>query len=100
MTNIGTLSGVGKLWDGSKDLGPVDYEIQVLETGTARRGEGTLHSARYGLWDGFQAGKSLMLMVRSGEQLSLTVKSLIPEGVEISATGPIPAPMKGLESDD
>jgi hypothetical protein len=100
MTHLGTLSGVGKLWDGNKDLGPIDYEIQVFRTGGSKHGEGTLRSARYGLWDGFQAGKSLMLMLRSGEQVSLTIKSLGPEGADILATGPIPDPIKGHDFTD
>jgi len=100
MTQLGTLSGVGKLWDGSKDLGPVDYEIQLFKTGGSKRGEGTIRSARYGLWDGFKAGKSLMLMLRSGEQVSVTITSLADEGVDISATGPFPDPIKEPDFDD
>jgi hypothetical protein len=93
MTNLGTLSGLGKLWDGNRDLGPVDYEIQVFGTGGSKRGEGTLRSARHGLCDGFQAGKPLMLMLRSGEQVSITVERARTEGVDISATGPMPDPV-------
>src|SRR4051794_38436546 len=99
MTHVGTLSGVGKLWDENRDLGPVDYEIQVFRTGGSKRGEGTRRSARYGLWDSFQAGKPLMLMLRSGEQVSITIKSPGNEGAEILATGPIPDP-KEYDSDD
>lgn len=93
MTHLGTLSGLGKLWDGNRDLGPVDYEIQVFGGDGSKRGEGTLRSARYGLWDNFQAGKALMIMLRSGEQLSVTVKSRFDEGVDVLATGPIPDPI-------
>jgi hypothetical protein len=100
MTHLGTLSGLGKLWDGTKDLGPVDYEIQVFRTGGLKQGEGTLRSARYGLWDGFQAGKPLMLMLRSGEQVSIIIKGPGNEGVDIVATEPIPDPFKGYDSDD
>ena len=100
MTHIGTLSSVGKLWDGNRDLGPVDYEIQVFQTGGSKRGEGTLRSARYGLLDSFQPGKSLMLMLRSGEQVSLTIKSLGPESADISVTGPIPDPITADDTDD
>ena len=100
MAHVGTLSSVGKLWDGNRDLGPVDYEIQVFSTGGSKRGEGILRSARYGLWDGFKAGKSLMLMLRSGEQLSITIKSLGDEGAEILATGPIPDPINGPDFED
>ena len=100
MTHIGTLSSVGKLWDGNKDLGPVDYELQIFATGGVKRVEGTLRSARYGLWDNFAAGKSLMLMLRSGEQVSVTIKNLGPEGAEISATGPIPDPIEAQDFDD
>ena len=100
MTHLGTLTSVGKLWDGNRDLGPVDYEIQVFRTGGSNRGEGILRSARYGLWDNFQAGKALMLMLRSGEQVSITIKSLGHEGVDISVTGPIPDPIKEDDSAD
>ena len=100
MTHLGTLSAQGKLWDGNKDLGPVDYEIQVFRTGGSNRGEGVLRSSRYGLLDKFQAGKSLMLMLRSGEQVSITIKSLGHEGVDILATGPIPDPIKAEDFDD
>ena len=100
MTHLGTLSSVGKLWDGNKDLGPADYEIQVFRTGGSKRGEGIVRSVRYGLLDSFQAGKTLMLMLRSGEQVSVTVKSLGPEGADISVTGPIPDPMKEEDFDD
>ena len=93
MTHHVTLSGLGKLWDGNRDLGPVDYEIQVFGTGGSKRGEGTLRSALHGLWDSFQAGKPLMLMLRSGEQVSVTVERVRTEGVDISATGPIPDPV-------
>ena len=92
MTHLGTLSGLGKLWDGNRDLGPVDYEIQVFRTGGSKRGDGTLRSARAGLWDNFQAGKSLMLMLKSGEQLSITIKSSGHEGADILAIEPIPDP--------
>lgn len=100
MTHLGTLSGLGKLWDGNRDLGPVDYEIQVFGSGGSKRGEGTLRSARYGLWENFQAGKSLMIMLRSGEQVSLTIKSRFDEGVDVLATGPIPDPINRLDTDD
>jgi hypothetical protein len=100
MTHLGTLSGLGKLWDGNRDLGPVNYEIQVFRSGGLKRGEGTLRSARYGLWDSFQAGKPLMLMLRSGEQVSITIKSLGNEGADILATAPIPDPLKADDSDD
>jgi hypothetical protein len=100
MTHLGTLSGLGKLWDGNRDLGPVDYEIQVFRTAGSKRGEGTIRSARYGLWDGFHAGKPLMLMLRSGEQVSITIKSLRNEGADILATEPIPDPIKGHDFDD
>ena len=100
MTHLGTLSAIGKLWDGNRDLGPVDYEIQVFATGGSKRGEGTLRSVRYGLLDNFQAGKSLMLMLRSGEQVSVTIKSFGKEGADISVTGPIPDPIKGFDSAD
>ena len=92
MTHLGTLSGLGKLWDGNKDLGPIDYEIEVYRTGESKRGEGTLRSSRYKLLDNFQAGKELMLMLRSGEQVSITVKSPSHDGVDIVATEPIPDP--------
>jgi hypothetical protein len=88
-----TLSGLGKLWDGNKDLGPVDYEIQVFQTGGSKRGEGTLQYPRYGLGDGFKAGKPLMLMLRSGEQVAITIKSPGNEGADILVTGPIPDPV-------
>jgi hypothetical protein len=100
MTHLGTLSGLGKLWDGNRDLGPVDYEIEVFRTGGSKRGEGTLRSARPGLWDSFHAGKPLMLMLRSGEQVSITIKSPGNEGADISATGPIPDPKREDDSDD
>ena len=100
MTHLGTLSGLGKLWDGNRDLGPVNYEIQVFRTGGSKRGEGTLRSARYGLWESFQTGKLLMLMLRSGEQVSITVKSPGNEGADILVTGPIPDPIKEHDSAD
>jgi len=100
MTHLGTLSGLGKLWDGNKDLGPVDYEIQVFRTDGSKRGEGSLRSARSGLWDRFQAGKPLMLMLRSGEQVSITIKSPGIEGADILATEPIPDPKKEDDFDD
>ena len=93
MTRIGTLSGLGKLWDGNKDLGPVGYEIHVFREGELKRGEGTLRWDGYGPWDSFQAGRALMLMVRSGEQVSITIKSPRKEGADILATGPIPDPI-------
>lgn len=93
MTNIGTLSGLGKLWDGNRDLGPVDYDIQVFEDRELKRGEGTLRWAGHGAWDSFHAGKPLMLMLKTGEQVSLTIKSIGNEGADILATGPIPNPI-------
>ena len=100
MTHLGTLSSVGKLWDGNRDLGPVDYEIQVFRTGGSKRGEGVLRSARYGLLDGFPVGKSLVLMLRSGEQVSLTVTGLGDKSADISVTGPLPDPIKEQDFDD
>lgn len=99
MTNIGTLSGVGKLWDGNKDLGPVHYAIEVFKDGELKRGEGTLRWAGDGPWDSFQAGKPLMLMLKTGEQVSLTIKSPRNEGADILAAGPIPNPVD-LFADD
>ena len=99
MTNIGTLSGLGKFWDGNTDLGPVRYEIRVFEEGGLKRGEGTLRWAGYGPWDSFQAGKSLMLMVKTGEQVSFTIKSPRKEGADILTTGPIPDPIDWLAED-
>lgn len=93
MAQIGTLSGLGKLWDGSKDLGPVHYEIRVFKDGGEKRGEGALRWNGYGPWDKFQAGKALMLMVRSGEQVALTIKNPGKEGADILASGPIPDPI-------
>lgn len=99
MANIGTLSGLGKLWDGNHDLGPVDYEIQVFEDGAVRRGEGNLRWAGDGPWDRFHAGKPLMLMLKTGEQVSLTIKNTGKEGADILATGPMPKPVD-LFADD
>jgi hypothetical protein len=96
MTNIGTLSGLGKLWDGNKDLGPVRYEIHVFEAGGVRRGEGTLRWTGDRPWDSFQAGKLLMIMLKTGEQVSLSIKSPGNEGANILATGPIPNPVDWL----
>ena len=100
MTHLGTLSGLGKLWDGNRDLGPIDYEIQVFRDGESKRGEGALRSDRYGLLDGFKAGKPLMLMLRSGEQVSITIKSPGSGHADILATEPIPDPPKDFDSDD
>ena len=99
MTNIGTLSGLGKLWDGNKDLGPVRYAIQVFEDGERKRGEGTLQWTGHGPWDSFLAGKSLMLMLKTGEQVSLTITSPRSEGADILATGPIPNPIDWFADD-
>lgn len=99
MTTIGTLSGLGKLWDGNKDLGPVHYEIQVFKDRELKHGEGSLRWAGDGPWDAFRAGKDLMLMLKTGEQVSLTIKNLRDEGAEILATAPIPDPVD-LFADD
>jgi hypothetical protein len=99
MANVGTLSGLGKFWDGNQDLGPVRYEIHILEDGGLRRGEGTLRWAGFGPWDSYLAGKSLMLMVKTGEQVSITIKALRKEGADILATGPIPDPVDWLAED-
>lgn len=93
MTEIGTLSGLGKLWDGNKDLGPIPYVIRVFEDGGLRRGEGTLRWAGYGPWDKFQAGKALALMLKTGEQISITIKTARNEGADIVADGPLPKPI-------
>ena len=100
MTHLFTLAGLGKLWDGNRDLGPVDYELEVSQVGDSKRGEGTLRSSRYGLWDGFLAGTPLMLMLRSGEQVSLTIKSLGTDGPDVLVTGPIPDPINPMEEDE
>lgn len=99
MTNIGTLSGLGKLWDGNKDLGPVHYAIQVFEDGELRRGEGTLRWVGHGPWDGFEAGKPLMLMLKTGEQVSLAIKRPGTGGADILATGPMPNPVDWFADD-
>lgn len=93
MTHLGTLSGIGKLWDGNKDLGPVDYQIHVVRSDGLKRGEGTLQSAAIGLLDRFAVGHVLALMLRSGEQISVTIKKPGDYRVDISATGPIPDPV-------
>lgn len=100
MTQIGTLSGLGKFWDGNKDLGPVLYTIHVFENGGVKSGEGSLRWAGYGPWDSFEAGKSLMLMVKTGEQVSITIKSPRKEGADILATAPIPDPIDWLKPED
>ena len=100
MTHIGTLSGLGKLWDGNKDLGPVGYEIHVFRDGDLKHGEGALRWDGYGPWDSFQAGKRLMLMLRSGEQVSIKIKNPGNESAEILATGPIPDPIDRQDFDD
>lgn len=41
-----------------------------------------------------------MLMLRSGEQVDVTVKSPGSEGVDILATGPIPDPIREDNSAD
>ena len=41
-----------------------------------------------------------MLMLRSGEQVTVTIKNLDHEGAEISATGPIPDPIEAQDFDD
>ena len=100
MTQTGTLSGLGKLWDANKDLGPVGYTIHVFQDGGVKRGEGTLRWAGYGPWDSFQAGKALMLMVKTGEQVSITIKSPRKEGADILATAPIPDPIDWDNAED
>jgi len=100
MTHLGTLSAIGKLWDGNKDLGPIDYQIEVFRSGEQKHGEGTLSSDAAGLLDRFRAGKALMLMLRSGEQVSVTIKNPGDFRVDILVTGPIPDPMDFDESAD
>jgi len=100
MTSIGTLSGLGKFWDGNQDLGPVRYTIEVFRDGGIKRGEGTLRWAGYGPWDSYQAGKPLMLMVSTGEQVSITITSPRKEGADILATAPIPDPIDWLSGED
>jgi len=100
MTQIGTLTGLGKFWDGNQDLGPVRYEIHVFRNDGVKSGEGTLRWAGYGPWDSFQAGKSLMLMVKTGEQVNITIKSPRKEGADILATAPIPDPIDWLKDED
>ena len=99
MTTIGTLSGLGKLWDGNQDLGPVRYAIEVHEENGSKCGEGSLRWAGFGPWDNFQAGKALMLMVKTGEQVSLTITSPRKEGADILTNGPIPNPIDWLAED-
>jgi len=41
-----------------------------------------------------------MLMLKTGEQVSITIKSLGNEGADILATGPIPDPVNWYDSDD
>src|SRR5262245_12025814 len=100
MTHLGTLSAIGKLWDGNKDLGPVDYQIQVFRSGEVKRGEGTLQSDAIGLLDRFDVGQPLMLMLRSGEQVSVTIHNAGDFRVGISVTGPIPDPINEHDSTD
>jgi hypothetical protein len=100
MTHLGTLSAIGKLWDGNNDLGPVDYKIQVFQSGGLRRGEGTLQSDAVGLLDRFDAGQPLMLMLRSGEQVSVTIKNPGDFRADIVVTGPIPDPIQEHDSAD
>ena len=99
MTSIGTLAGLGKLWDENRDLGPVEYEIQVFKDGDLKRGEGNLRWDGRGPWDKFQAGKALMLMLKTGEQVSLTITRPGNEGAEVAATGPIPDPIDLFKED-
>ena len=94
MTHLGTLSAIGKLWDGNKDLGPIHYQIQVFRSGGQKRGEGTLQSDAIGLLDRFDAGQKLMLMLRSGEQVSVTIENPGDFRVDISVTGPLPDPIQ------
>ena len=100
MTQLGTLSGIGKLWDGNKDLGAVDYVIRVFRVDGLKHGEGMLQGNAHLLWDGFQAGQSLMLMLRSGEQVSLTIKSVGNDGADILTSGAIPDPVPEFDSTD
>ena len=101
MTHIGTLSAIGKLWDGNKDLGPVEYEIDVFRSGALKRGEGTLRcNAAIGLLGRFGAGQPLMLMLRSGEQVDVTIKKPGDFQAGISVTGPIPDPIREDDSAD
>jgi hypothetical protein len=100
MTHLGALSAIGKLWDGNKDLGPVDYQIQVFRSGGVKRGEGTLRCEAIGLLDRFDAGQKLMLMLRSGEQVSVTIKNPGDFRVDILVTGPIPDPIHEHDSAD
>jgi len=100
MTHLGTLWAIGKLWDGNKDLGPVEYQIQVFRSDELNRGEGALQCAASGLLDRFAAGQSLMLMLRSGEQVDVTIKNPGDFRVDISVTGPIPDPINLDESAD
>jgi hypothetical protein len=100
MTHLGILSAIGKLWDGNKDLGQVDYQIQVFRSDGVKHGEGTLQSAAIGLLDRFEAGQKLMLMLRSGEQVSVTIKNPGDFRVDIFVTGPIPDPIHEHDSAD
>jgi hypothetical protein len=100
MTHLGTLSAIGKLWDGNKDLGPVDYEIQVFRSGGLKHGEGILRSDRIGLLNRFRAGQTVMLMLRSGEQVSVTIRNPGNFRMDISVTGPIPNPIREHDSAD
>ena len=100
MTHVGTLSAIGKLWDGNKDLGPIHYQIEVFRSDGVKHGEGILQCGATGLLDRFAAGQALMLMLRSGEQVSVTIKNPGDFRVDILVTGPIPDPMDFDESAD
>src|SRR5262249_15893730 len=106
---IGTLLGLGNLWDGDKDLGSVHYTIHVFKDGGLNRGEGTLEGAGYGQEAIFKDGKRPMLRLKTGKKISNIKKSphYISIGKsrhyvsgEVLAKGPIPDPIDGLDPDD
>jgi hypothetical protein len=50
----------------------------------------------FGPWDSFQAGKAVMIMLKTGEQVSITIKRPRKEGADILAHGSIPDPIDWL----
>ena len=90
MHNPGFLSGRGRLFDGSEEIGPVSYRIQIRRGPKGREtGEGHLEGTPRVVGKVFRA-RNAVLRTQGGGIVAIVPRGISGNRVSFTTFGPVP----------
>jgi len=91
MGHLGSLKGIGELFDGKKSLGVVTYQIDVIALHGLKEGPGSLRFVSDETLSLFDfAERTLSLRMENGERVAIVLTTPDINGASFRTTGRIP----------